>query len=182
MNTVNNRFIITGGPGSGKSSLLNQLSDHGYFCFEEISRIVIREQHKIGGDKVPWQNLADFADICFTRMSAQLLDCTATKNCFFDRGLPDIIAYLRRGGCDVPKQYFKHCKQYNQTVFLAPPWKEIFINDAERPESFEDSVEIALYLKTTYKELGFKVIELPKSTISERIQFIENYLLEQMDL
>ncbi|WP_372754673.1 AAA family ATPase [Labilibaculum sp.] len=182
MNTINNRFIITGGPGSGKSTLLSQLSDHGYCCFEEISRIVIQEQHQIGGDKVPWRNLPDFAEICFQRMSAQLLECTADKNCFFDRGLPDIIAYLRRRGCDVPKRYFKHSKQYNKTVFLAPPWKEIFINDAERPESFEDSMEISLFLKNTYEELGFRVIELPKSSIKHRVKFINNYLSGANDL
>lgn len=176
MNSTSNRFILTGGPGSGKSTLLSQLSNHGYFCFEEISRIVIQEQHRIGGDKVPWLNLPDFAKICFSRMRAQLLECSADKNCFYDRGLPDIIAYLRRGGCDVPEQYFKDCEQYNRTVFLAPPWKEIFINDAERPESFEDSVEISLFLKDTYRELGFCLVELPKSSVNERVLFINNYL------
>lgn len=181
MNKCNNRYIITGGPGSGKSTLLNKLSEQGHQCFEEISRIVIQEQHKMGGDKVPWHNLSEFAEICFERMSLQLYECEPEGKCFFDRGLPDIIAYLRRGGLAVPPEYFQKSHQYNKTVFLAPPWKEIFINDAERPESFEDAKEISIFLRNTYEELGFRVVELPKYPVNERAQFIANYLFNDND-
>ncbi|PKQ65108.1 hypothetical protein BZG02_04565 [Labilibaculum filiforme] len=181
MNEYHNRYIITGGPGSGKSTLLNKLSEHGHQCFKEVSRMVIQEQHLIGGDKVPWRNLSEFAEICFERMSSQLSKCKLEGICFFDRGLPDIIAYVRRGKLTVPTKYFNKSKQYNQTVFLAPPWQEIFINDAERPESFEDAVEIAAFLKNTYQELGFTVIELPKFSVSKRAQFITNYLDSESD-
>ena len=176
MNKSENRYIITGGPGSGKSSLLNALSAKGYQCFEEISREIIREQHKIGGDKVPWKNLAEFAAICYERMSNQLCECKPINYCFFDRGLPDIIAYVRRGGLNVPSEYFEKCKDYNKCIFLAPPWEEIFVNDDERPESFTDALEISSFLRSTYQELGFTIIELPKVSIQERLLFIENYL------
>lgn len=181
MNNCNNRYIITGGPGSGKSTLLGKLSEHGHQCFEEISRVVIQEQHQMGGDKVPWQNLSEFAEICFERMNAQICECKPERTCFFDRGLPDIIAYVRRGGLAVPPKYFQQSHQYNKTVFLAPPWKEIFINDAERPESFEDAMEISIFLRDTYEELGFTVIELPKSSVAKRAQFIEDYLFTDND-
>lgn len=176
MNICDNRYIITGGPGSGKSTLLDALSEQGFQCFEEISRIVIKEQHEIGGDKVPWLNLAEFAEICYKRMSSQLDKCNANSKCFYDRGIPDIIAYVKRGGLPVPSKYFNKSKDYNRIVFLAPAWKEIFINDSERPESFEDSVEISLFLKETYFDLGFTVIELPRSSVLERVHFISNYL------
>ncbi|MFA9371977.1 MAG: AAA family ATPase [Labilibaculum antarcticum] len=181
MTNCNNRYIITGGPGSGKSTLLDKLSELGHQCFEEISRVVIQEQHQIGGDKVPWQNLSEFAEICFERMSIQLYECKSERKCFFDRGLPDIIAYVKRGGLPVPPKYFHQSDQYNKTVFLAPPWKDIFINDTERPESFEDAVEISIFLRNTYEELGFTVIELPKFSVADRVQFIENYLSTDKD-
>lgn len=182
MNKCDNRYIITGGPGSGKSSLIDALSTKEHQCFEEISRVIIREQHQIGGDKVPWKNLAEFAAICYERMSNQLSECNSSTYCFFDRGLPDIIAYIRRGGLNVPPEYFEKCKDYNKCIFLAPPWKEIFINDAERPESFEDALEISSFLRNTYQELGFTVIELPKVSIQERLLFIENYLSPNKEL
>ena len=170
------RYIITGGPGSGKSSLLAALINKSYQGFEEISRIIIREQHEAGGNKVPWKNLAAFAELCYERMSAQLNECQSNCTCFYDRGLPDIIAYVRRGGLNVPDKYFEKAKSYNRIVFLAPPWQEIFVNDNERPESFEDSVEIYKFLKSTYEELGFSIVELPKVSIEERVCFIENIL------
>jgi len=177
MHTHSNRYIITGGPGSGKSSLLAALIGQSYQGFEEISRVIIREQHDIGGDKVPWQNLAAFAELCYERMSAQLEECETDCTCFYDRGLPDIIAYVRRGGLNVPAKYFEKAKAYNRTVFLAPPWREIFINDSERPESFEDAIEIYNFLKSTYTELGFTIVELPKVSVQERVAFIEKLLM-----
>ena len=176
MPTHSNRYIITGGPGSGKSSLLSALVKQNYQGFEEISRVIIQEQHAIGGDMVPWQNLAAFADLCYERMNAQLNQCDLDCICFYDRGLPDIIAYVRKGGLKVPKKYFEKAKSYNKTVFLAPAWEDIFVNDDERPESFKDAVEISKFLRTTYSELGFNIIELPKISIEERVAFIENIL------
>ena len=176
MMTSSNRYIITGGPGSGKSSLLKALINHKHQGFEEISRVIIREQHKLGGNRVPWLNLAGFANLCYERMSTQLTQCNSACTCFYDRGLPDIIAYMRRGGLEVPAKYFEKAKSYNNTVFIAPPWKEIFINDSERPESYEDAVEIFRFLKSTYQELGFNIVELPKLSINERVTFIEKAL------
>jgi len=176
MSAHSNRYIITGGPGSGKSSLLAALVNQNHQGFEEISRVIIREQHETGGDMVPWQNLSGFADLCYEKMSTQLDECSANCICFYDRGLPDIIAYVRRGGLKVPLKYFERAKAYNKTVFLAPPWKEIFVNDDERPESFEDAVEIYKFLKSTYEELGFNIVELPKISIEERVTFIERIL------
>lgn len=171
-----NRYIITGGPGSGKSSLLNALIQEGYNGFEEISRVVIREQHEINGDKLPWKNLKDFAEICFERMSLQLNECNSSTPCFYDRGLPDIIAYMRRGGLHVPEKFFSKCQEYNTIVFIAPPWSDIYINDDERPESFRDSMEIYQFLKETYTKLEFELIELPFVSISERVKFIQSYI------
>ncbi len=176
MLTHSNRYIITGGPGSGKSSLLAALIDHGYQGFEEISRIIIREQHQIGGNMVPWLNLAAFADLCYERMSAQLDLCDSSGIYFYDRGLPDIIAYMRRGGLQVPEKYFEKAKAYNRTVFITPPWQDIFVNDSERPESFKDAAEINNFLISTYKELGFNMVELPKVSIEKRVAFIKEVL------
>ena len=176
-----NRYIITGGPGSGKSTLLEALIKKGYRGFEEISRIIIQEQHRIGGDKLPWDNLAAFAQICYERMSKQLDECNCNNICFYDRGLPDIIAYLKRGKLSVPESYYQKCKDYNAMVFIAPPWKEIFVNDSERPESLEDSIQIYHFLKATYLDLGFQVIELPKVSVEERVKFIQNHFSANKD-
>ncbi|MEC7173627.1 MAG: AAA family ATPase, partial [Bacteroidota bacterium] len=44
----NKKIVISGGPGSGKTTLVNLLKDKGYRCFEEFSRILIDRAQKSG--------------------------------------------------------------------------------------------------------------------------------------
>jgi predicted ATPase len=36
-------YTITGGPGSGKTSLINELQKRGYRCMAEVARQLIQE-------------------------------------------------------------------------------------------------------------------------------------------
>src|SRR5580704_16698046 len=96
------RIVIAGGPGSGKSTLLRALAEAGEVCYEESSRVLIREQLARAGRLVPWDDLSAFARECSERMRAQLADSARHGRCFFDRGLPDLIGYLSRGGYRAP--------------------------------------------------------------------------------
>ena len=88
------RIVIAGGPGSGKSTLLQALADAGEVCYEECSRLLIREQLAIDGALVPWADLPAFAQECGKRMRKQLTDSVRHRRCFFDRGLPDLKRFL----------------------------------------------------------------------------------------
>ncbi len=165
------RYIITGGSGSGKTTLLNKLSEYGYKCFPEVSRVVIREQQQTGGDFLPWNNLEGFAQECFHRMKSQLLPAHRTV-IFYDRGIPDIIAYLLNSNRHVPDYLWQYGRYYNSTVFMCPPWKEIFRNDPQRPESFTESVKIYHYLKQVYRTLGKRIVFVPRNPAYERVNFI----------
>jgi predicted ATPase len=91
------RIIISGGPGTGKSTLLSAIARQGEVCYEEVSRQVIREQKARNGNLLPWFNLEPFAQECLVRMKSQLLDSTKHPRAFFDRGFPDVTGYLRHG-------------------------------------------------------------------------------------
>ena len=47
-----NKIVITGGPGSGKTTLISFLSENGFQCQREISRDVILEAQKEGIDQL----------------------------------------------------------------------------------------------------------------------------------
>ena len=165
------RIIITGGPGTGKSSLLAALERKGYRCFPEVSRIIIAEQQAAGGDLFPWGNMAAFAEECFRRMQLQLAELPAGVS-FFDRGVPDIAAYMRRYGLDVPSQYLSVAGIYSSSVLICPPWPEIFKNDPQRPETFEETCLLHRHLVETYTSLGFEMVEMPKISIEERALWV----------
>ena len=56
------RIIITGGPCSGKTSIIDSLKDEGYKCFNEISREVIQKMNI----KTSYKNI-DFEEIVFKK-------------------------------------------------------------------------------------------------------------------
>jgi len=170
-----NRYIITGGSGSGKSSIIKELHTRGYSCRPEISRTIIKEQQSCGGNLLPWENMEGFADECFNRMYEQLNN-KPEQLVFFDRGIPDIIAYLKSRNLPVRFDYAAYASYYNSNVFICPPWPEIFINDQQRPESFNQSKYIHQLLQEIYKDLNFKVTEVPKLSVRERAAFILSHI------
>ena len=56
---MNKKFIITGAPGTGKSSIINELIKRGYPCTKEISRELISKQLNSKGEP-PWKDQFSF--------------------------------------------------------------------------------------------------------------------------
>ena len=62
---------------------------------------------------------------------------------------------------------------YNyQKIFILNPWKEIYLNDDERIEDYNESVKINQAIKYTYYKYGFELINVPRTIINKRINFI----------
>ena len=59
-------------------------------------------------------------------------------------------------------------------VFITTPWEDIYTVDDERLESFKDSIQIFETLKQVYTEANYNLVELPQSSVKERIRFIIN--------
>ncbi|WP_321163363.1 MULTISPECIES: AAA family ATPase [unclassified Sphingomonas] len=59
--------IITGGPGSGKTTLIDALAAEGIRHMPEAGRAIIRDQVAIGGSALPWADRAAFADLMLAR-------------------------------------------------------------------------------------------------------------------
>ncbi|MCE2982418.1 MAG: AAA family ATPase [Parachlamydia sp.] len=66
--------------------------------------------------------------------------------------------------------------KYHRRVFLVPPWREIFANDAERKHDFESAKKEFDELLIKYKKFGYETVLLPKATVEERVSFILNQL------
>jgi len=96
---------------------------------------------------------------------------------FFDRGIPDSIAYSKRFGVDTAsgrKAAEQH--RYSQKVFILRPWKEIFIHDQRRGKSFEEYQQFHDLIVQVYTALGYILVDVPLISIESRVKFIESKL------
>ena len=167
------KIIISGGPGSGKSTLLLALESAGFQCVPEVSRELIRQEVAKDSKCVPWKDLACFANLCLHQMIIDFGNVLEGELTFFDRGIPDIIAYLRFGGLPVDDIFVAAAKHYRYAanVFIAPPWEAIYINDEERWQTFSEAGALYSEIKNVYTELGYLVTELPLAPVGERVEF-----------
>ncbi len=168
-------FVITGGPGSGKSSLIHALRQQGYASSIEAGRAIIRDQVSISGRALPWDDRALFAELmlCWEMRNYHLAE-ESNGIVFFDRGVPDVLGYLRLTGLAISEhmQNAVASFRYNHRAFIAPAWPEIFTGDLERKQSLDEAVRTYQSMASTYTELGYELIELPRVTIDERAAFV----------
>lgn len=168
-------FIITGGPGAGKTTLLDALAAQGYHRTVEAGRAIIQDQMAIDGPALPWRAPALFAEamLVFDMRSYHMAEDTLGP-VFFDRGVPEMIGYLRLMNLPVPPHMMKAAAAfpYNKRVFVAPFWPEIYANDRERKQSPEEAERTCANLEAAYKELGYEIAELPKASVEERVRFV----------
>jgi predicted ATPase len=168
-------IVMTGGPGSGKTTLIDALEAAGFARTQEAGRGIIRDQAAIGGSALPWRDPAAFAeqmlawDIRSYRM-AQARGGTV----FCDRGIPDTIGYLRLTKLPVPAhmQEAAGMFRYDRRVFIAPPWREIFTQDAERRQDFAEAERTYQAMAETYTGLGYELVVLPRLPVAERMRFV----------
>lgn len=174
-NDVAHLFVVTGGPGSGKSTLIDGLQRLGHARSIEAGRAIIQQQTAIGGSSLPWQDRAAFAEFMLSwEMRSYEILRGEQGPVFFDRGVPDVIGYLELVGLPVPRAMLRAAElhRYNPRVFIAPPWPEIFRNDAERRQDFDEAVRTHEAVRGVYLRLGYDLIELPREAVEARIRFV----------
>lgn len=173
MNTK--KIVITGGPGSGKSSIINELKRRDYICFDEISRQVTLEARKKGIEQLFLTEPLLFSELLLKGRLKQFHDAEqyTGKSIFLDRGLPDVLAYLDYFDTEYPHEFLETCqdKRYDH-VFILAPWQEIFITDGERYENFEQAERIHEELLKSYLNFNYHLVDVPFESIEKRTDFI----------
>ena len=171
------KIVITGGPGTGKSSIIRQLEAKGENCLHEVSREVILEAKREGIDQLFLEKPLLFSQKLLEGRLNQYIEASELKSqhVFIDRGLPDVLAYMDYFNTTYPDLFRTTCEDYTyDQVFILPPWKEIYTSDNERYESFNEALKISSYLYSTYKKYGYDPIEVPKLPVEDRTEFILN--------
>jgi predicted ATPase len=172
---LDNYIIITGGPGAGKTTLIDALEMLGHRRTVEAGRFIIQAQAEIGGTGVHFGDQKLFAELMLMHEIRSYEEQRGAPGLvFFDRGVPELVGYLPMVGRTVP-QHFKVAAEiyrYNPTVFVAPPWREIFANDAERKQDWAEAVDSYEWCVKTYRDTGYDLVELPRASVADRVRFV----------
>ncbi|MDP6064609.1 MAG: ATP-binding protein [SAR202 cluster bacterium] len=163
-------FALTGGPGVGKTALLDHLGSMGFATVREAARDVIQEQLQLDSNILPWRDQRAFQRHVL-ELQLEREDAADGPVVFTDRGIPDGIAYLRAYHLSVFRIMLEHaCDRYDG-VFLIEPHGE-YVDDAERREDAEEALMLHAVLKETYQNLGYELISVPPMPVARRSKFV----------
>ena len=170
------RFIVlTGGPGSGKTTLIEALRRLGLATAPEAGRAIIREQVAIDGPALPWLDQRLFFEVilAWEMRTYRAMQETAGP-VFFDRGVPDAAGGWAMLGEAVPPHVRAAIAafRYGPVAFLAPPWPEIYTGDTERKQDFAEAIRSYDAVVDAYESCGYELVTLPRSTVDDRADFV----------
>lgn len=171
----NRFFVLTGGPGSGKTTLIQNLAAAGFATSVEAGRGIIRDQVAISGTALPWHDRALFAELMLAwEMRSHAIASETPGPVFFDRGVADVIGYLKLVGLPVPTHVERAAQEfrYNRKVFVLPHWPEIFAQDNERKQDEDEARRTHASMVKTYTACGYDPVEVPKVSVEQRLAFI----------
>lgn len=174
------RVVLTGGPGTGKTALLTELAAMGYRTVEESARAIIAERLARGASPRP--DLPAFAREILRRDIEKYVGLPQTSDwVFFDRGVIDALGLLREVSPLPTGELEATLRAYpfHTSVFILPPWKAIYVNDAARDQSFAEAVKVHSRLVQWYRLCGYTLREVPRLPIPLRAEHVLKVLAER---
>jgi predicted ATPase len=156
--------VISGCSGGGKSTLLAELGRLGHSVVDEPGRRIVQEELQAGGSALPWADATAFLRRVIDMAIADLESAKLESGwVFFDRGVVDAASALEQVTGKPALEPLGRTYRYHHTVFLAPPWPEIYVNDPERQHGFDAAAAEFERLERAYPMLGYRVILLPNT-------------------
>ncbi|MEO1554042.1 MAG: ATP-binding protein [Pseudomonadota bacterium] len=167
-------FILTGPPGSGKTSLLQAVASD-VNTVPEAARRVLAHQRASGGTATGEQDPAAFIAHMLTTMQTDYQ--AASGLTLFDRGLPDLQAFSAHYAMpDSLVTAAIRTMRYQPLVFFLPAWDEIYRSDEERRLDFEGATAFGDLTRQAYRKSGYVLLDVPKASLAERRAFLLEHL------
>ncbi len=175
------RYILTGTPGSGKTSIIRELKGKGYSVVEETATDVIAFEHMNGGPE-PWRQ-ADFIDkIVRLQKQRQIQASTLPDELqFYDRSPICTYALSRWLGRSPSAQLLEEMQRieseniYQRQVFFVENLGFCEPTEA-RKISFEESLAFEKLHWETYNSFGYDCLRITVDSLSERVNNVINKL------
>ncbi len=171
------RYILTGTPGSGKTSIIHELKSQGYSVVEEAATDVIAlEQMNVNPE--PWMQ-PDFIDkIVRLQKQRQIKISTSSYDLqFYDRSPICTYALSRHLGYPPSACLLEEMERiereniYQRQVFFIENLGFCKPTEA-RKISFEESLFFEKIHLEVYNSFGYELIKIPPRSLSERVHSI----------
>lgn len=171
------RFILTGAPGSGKTSVVRQLELEGFGVVEESATDVIALEQTLGNAE-PWKNTSFLDAVAGLQKIRQMRSsCLAEDVQFHDRSVVCTAAlarYLKRPITTLLSQELERIRKdaiFQKQVFFLRNLGFITQTEARRI-TFEETLRFERIHEATYQDFGFEIVPIRPATVLERVAMI----------
>lgn len=169
-----NWYVITGGPSTGKTTVINELQERGYNTTIEHARHYI-DTMRIEGETVEEirNNKRKFQLGVLDMQIEQEASIKPEDTVFLDRAIPDALAYYRFLKLEVDDILTKAIQNaHYKKIFILD--RLPLINDYARLENENEQIKIHSLITEVYEVLGFPIVYVPVLPPNKRVDFILN--------
>lgn len=171
-----NWHVITGGPCSGKTTLIDLLADKGFQTVPETARLYMENEIAKGRRIEDIRENVEVLERSLIEIQLRFEHAIRTTDiAFLDRGLPDGLTYCRIAGMN-PNEILSECFYHRYaSIFMLEclpiEQDEIRIEDEATAEFLKE------WLVRDYSALGYSVVRVPVLPPDDRLEFV----LEKID-
>jgi predicted ATPase len=162
--------VITGAPSSGKTSVIEKLEKLGYQVAHEVARAFIKKLMHQNVDVANGRSDITIQNHILSLKQARERHLDPENRIFFDRGLPDSLAYYKLHHLPISDLYKYFYKFRYEAVFFLEPLP--LVNDDIRTETLEIAQKLNQLIYQSYIECDYDPIRVPVMSIEERTRYI----------
>ena len=168
--------VLTGAPGAGKTTLLNAAAAAGLTTSPEVARVLLQQP---GGMELREADPLGFAE---AMLEAHVHEFERHEGpagpVLFDRGFADVVGFLDVSGLPIPRSVEAACRhlRYTGPILRAPAWADIYQQDAERIQDWQQAVASDEAVTAAWQRYGYAPIDLPFGPVTERLAFMQKLL------
>lgn len=183
---IPNRIVITGGPGVGKTTIINELRRRGIQVLDESAAEVIRNEVNNGNSEY-WSDAEFCSNILRLQISREIETEDLQGQLFQDRSFIDTYAFLNHAPALTPPSAevnqtinrLRPNERYFRIVFFVQDLGESFTNEVRR-EDLEESRRIDQALRLEFTQRGYQIADIPPASLIERADEILRVLCNEI--